>query len=263
MNSKSAVFLDTSIQIERFVGPASNRQLIEQQLALPSFHAVTSHYVLMEFQRSVVADYVRVYNQILRFDLWHETAQALHLGAIARRPRALGRCLQILTEVMVQSQLDRTTALQLLQLEIKRNLLRRFWHHVTPLPDTIVCDLVVSGMPTHADTSFTVADTCRKERATCHLPSLLTDQRDRLLTLLDYLTAHPRSIKDQPRVEQRLRTALSDPRAALGQSACWPLGDLIIALQIPPNTALWTRDPDFAPLATALEIPLYQPPVIG
>jgi len=65
MNSRPAVFLDTSIQIERFVGPAGNRQLIEQQLALPAFHAVTSHYVLMEFQRSVVADYVRVYNQIL------------------------------------------------------------------------------------------------------------------------------------------------------------------------------------------------------
>lgn len=126
MNSKPAVFLDTSIQIERFVGSAGNRQLIEQQLALSTFQAVTSHYVLMEFQRSVVADYVRVYNQILRFDLWHETAQALHSGAIAQRPRALGRCLQILTEIMVQSQLDRTTALKLLQIEIKRNLLRRF-----------------------------------------------------------------------------------------------------------------------------------------
>lgn len=163
---------------------------------------------------------------------------------------------------MVQSQLDRTTALKLLQLEIQRNLLRRFWHHVTPLADAIVCDLVISGMTTHPDNRFTVADTCRKQSAACHLPHFLTDQRDRLLTLLDYLAAHPRSIKDQTRVEQRLRAALADRRAALGQSACWPLGDLIIALQIPPNTTLWTRDPDFAPLAAALDIPLYQPPVI-
>lgn len=127
----------------------------------------------------------------------------------------------------------------------------------------IVCDLVAGRITTQADTRFTVADTCRKQRAACHLPDFLTDQRDRLLTLLDYLTAHPRSIKDQPRVEQRLRSVLADPSTALGQSACWPLGDVFIALQIPPDTPLWTRDPDFTPLAAALGIPLYQPPVMG
>ena len=59
----------------------------------------------MEFQRAVVADYVRVYNQILRHQTWDSIAQGLRSGVIAHRPRALGRCLQILTEVMVQSQL--------------------------------------------------------------------------------------------------------------------------------------------------------------
>ena len=127
------------------------------------------------------------------------------------------------------------------------------------MADAIVCDLVAIGLTTRADTTFTVADSCRKERAACHLPAFLTDQRERLSALLAYLAVHPRCIKEQTRVEQRLRAVLDNPRAALGQSACWPLGDLIIALQVPPNTALWTRDPDFVPLATALGIPLYQP----
>lgn len=62
MNSNPRVFLDTSIQIERLIGPRSHKVAIERQLAMPNFGAMTSHYVLMEFQRTIVADYVRVYN---------------------------------------------------------------------------------------------------------------------------------------------------------------------------------------------------------
>lgn len=103
MNSNPPVFLDTSIQIERLIGPSPHKVAIERQLALPDFRAITSDYVLMEFQRAVVADYVRVYNQVLRHKSWDAIAQNVRAGAIARRPRALGRCFQILTEVMMQS----------------------------------------------------------------------------------------------------------------------------------------------------------------
>lgn len=40
------------------------------------------------------------------------------------------------------------------------------------------------------------------------------------------------------------------------------LKDVIIALQLPADTALWTRDPDFVPLAEVLGIPLYSPPSV-
>jgi len=75
--------------------------------------------------------------------------------------------------------------------------------------------------------------------------------------IADYLRAHPNVIKDQSRVEQLLRAVQNDPRSALGQASCWPLGDLIIALQVPADASLWTLDADFAPLAIVLGIPLY------
>lgn len=74
------------------------------------------------------------------------------------------------------------------------------------------------------------------------------------------LSAHPRCIKDQGHVGRLLGEVLLDPHVGLGQSACWPLGDIIIALQLPADTRLWTRDPDFVPLAAVLGIPLYSPP---
>jgi hypothetical protein len=56
-----------------------------------------------------------------------------------------------------------------------------------------------------------------------------------------------------------LAAVMTDPRAVLGQAACWPLGDIIIALQVPSGVALWTLDPDFEPLAAALGSSLYSP----
>lgn len=259
MNSNRRVFLDTSVQVERLIGPPAHKAAIERQLMMPDFGAVTSHYVLMEFQRSVMADYVQVYNQILYRQTWELVAQSLRSSGTAQRPRALGRCLQILTEVMVQSQLDRVDALNLLQVTIRYGLRRRFWQYVAPIDDAIRCDLVAAGPKMGHDGSYAVPASCRKQTAACLLPAFLAAHTRKLHTLLDYLTAHSQCIKDQPRVEQSLRKVLLDPQAALGQRTCWPLGDIIIALQIPPNTALWTRDPDFVPVAAALEIPLYQP----
>jgi len=59
------------------------------------------------------------------------------------------------------------------------------------------------------------------------------------------------------RIEQLLANVIEDSRSALGQSTCWPLGDIIIALQVPSGAMLWTLDKDFEPLATALGIQLY------
>jgi|GEM_PF-4380847 len=68
---------------------------------------------------------------------------------------------------------------------------------------------------------------------------------------------HPKCIKQQSRVEQHLAKVLDEPQAVLGQSACWPLGDIIIALQVPEDAMLWTLDADFEALADALGLRLY------
>ena len=102
-----SVFLDTSIQIERLIADYAKQVAIERQLAAPEIQATTSHYVLMEFQRSVWSDYIHVYNALLQHKSWDATAHALRSGRLAYRPRSLGRCMQILTRIMVLSQLER------------------------------------------------------------------------------------------------------------------------------------------------------------
>lgn len=67
----------------------------------------------------------------------------------------------------------------------------------------------------------------------------------------------PRFIKDQPRVERLLTTVLQDARSALGQSACWPLGDIVILLQVPADAMVWSLDADFRVLTNMLGLKQY------
>lgn len=259
MNSNQAVFLDTSLQIERMIGALAQQEALETHLARAGHRFVSSHYVFMEFQRAVLADYVRVYHTLLQHPSWVDAAYALRSGPLAYRPRSLGRCLHMLTQIMDASSLRADHALAALQLQIQYELPAHFWRHVQPIGDLIHCDLVGAGVKFHANQRFTVADSCRKEMAACALPDFLADHRAELEIIAAYLTAHPQAVKEQARLERLVCIVIDDPRAALGQSACWPLGDLIIALQALPNAQLWTIDADFQPIAQALGLSLYKP----
>lgn len=165
----------------------------------------------------------------------------------------------MLTQIMDASSLRTDHALAALQLQIQYELPAHFWRHIQPIGDSIHCDLIGVGVKFHANQRFTIADSCRKEHATCHLPDFLADHRAELQTIAAYLAAHPQVVKAQARLERLLSAGIDDPRAALGQSACWPLGDLIIALQALPDASIWTIDADFQPIAQALGLALYAP----
>lgn len=259
MRSNLVVLLDTSLQIERLIGTLAQQEAIEAHLTLTPHRFVSTPYVFMEFQRAVLADYVRVYHALQQHKNWSDTAYTLRSGPLAYRPRALGRCLHILTQIIAANSLRPDNALEALQLQIQYELPAHFWRHVEPLHDLIGCDLVAAGVQVHANQRITVADSCRKEQAACYLSDFLAGHRAELRALVDYLAGHPQVVKEQIRLERLLLAVIDDPRAALGQSACWPLGDVIIALQALPDAHVWTIDADFAPLLQALGLVRYAP----
>jgi len=117
------IFIDTSIQIQRILGTLDAVQAIENHLTQDNITAITCEYVLMEYQRSLVADFVHVQQQ------------------------------------------------------------------------------------------FSTASNFREA--------------------LVQVTSGRYAFKDQVRVERLLTTVIDNPQAVLGQASCWPLGDIIIALQVP------------------------------
>lgn len=257
--SQPDIFVETSIQIHRILAHRSVQEKLEQQIGVLAPRLCSTQYVWMEFQRTVMADYAHVHELLKTHQSWGDVMGHLLDGQRGFRSRSAIRCTQILGHLYNDSRADWRYTRQLAEQALRRRLRLLFWTHVTPLPDPIVCDLVIAGVLRQPSGNYTVAASCRKESAACHLPDFLVEQRTEIHTIADYLAAHPHTIKDQRRVQRLLAAVLEDPRTALGQTSCWPLGDVIILLQVPTGAALWTLDADFTPLAAALGIPLYQP----
>ena len=256
-----SIFLETSLQIHRVLANRPAQRALETQIYQLAPALCTSPYVYMEYQRTLIADYAHIQTLMLTHHSWGEIMMHLLDGQRAFRPQTATRCARILGLLHHDSEGDWDFAQYMFEEALESGLHAHFWTYVNALPDPIGCDLVSLGIQRQKDNTFTVAATCRRATAHCHLPDFLTDHRAALQSIAHYLAAHSRAIKNQAKVERLLVEVLADPRAALGQSACWSLGDVIIALQLPADTLLWTRDPDFTPLAEVLGIPLYSSPV--
>lgn len=178
-------------------------------------------------------------------------------GQRAFRTRSAVRCTQLVSNLYEGSAGEWDYAFMLCGELLHEELEAQFWYSVKALPDLITCDLVTPGIVLNPDDTYTVADTCNKATATCFLPNFLSKNIDKLRTVDAYLKGHPNAIKDQVRVQRLLSTVIENPQQVLGQHSCWPLGDIIIALQVPDDAALWTLDADFSPIVEALGLSLY------
>ena len=85
------LFLDTSIQIQRILGPLAASDAIDRRLARSDVTAVTGHYVLMEYRRSLVADFAHVQRQFVTARTLRDALAWIVSGRRAFRPRSRRR----------------------------------------------------------------------------------------------------------------------------------------------------------------------------
>ncbi|MEM7532138.1 MAG: hypothetical protein AAF639_08180 [Chloroflexota bacterium] len=211
----------------------------------------------MEFQRTVVADTAHIKQVMLRHPGWAGLIGHVLDGQRGFRARSAKRCNTIISRLYERRRGDWEYALQVCDSFLDEDLQSQFWHHVNPLPDAISCDLVPKGITRQPEGTYVVADSCNKETAACHLPAFLAQNMEKLRIIQSYLGTHPHALKDQARVQRLLSSIIENPQTALGQNSCWPLGDIIIALQVPDGAAVWTLDADFEPIVRSLGLTLY------
>lgn len=255
--SEQLIFVETSIQIQRILADASKQRALQQKFQSLAPRLCTTNYVWMEFQRTVVADIVHIRQLMAVHQSWSGLIRHLLTGQRAFRTRSAVRCTQLVSNLYEGSTGEWDYAFMLCDQLLQEELKAQFWYNVNLLPDLITCDLVTQGIMHNSDNTYVVADTCNKETAACFLPDFLAKNMDKLYAVEAYLAGRPTVIKDQVRVQRLLSTVIENPHQALGQNSCWPLGDLIIALQVPDNALVWTLDADFAPIVDALGLRLY------
>lgn len=252
MNAVQRVFLDTTIQIERVTGTRSRQAEIAQALA--GVEVVTSTYVLGEYLRTLVRDAIVLYNLVLKSEeLFDVETQIAHL----LNKRSASRCLLLWAALHRSGIYDRAKLLRTLHIYLQHGLVNRFMTGVTEVLDTTACGLAQERPVPHGAT-FQLRTQCTRRVLECDLVARLLEQKPMIRILADGLKEHSETAL--ARMADLCSQILDDPDIARGRNCTWYLGDLVIALEMPADAALYTTNQrHFAPLCELLGKQLYHP----
>jgi hypothetical protein len=259
---QSGIFLETSIQIERFVRPDREPVILSN---LFGKELQTSCYVLAEFRRTLLRD-LRFVSSVIE-DNWGENGehpltldqllQVLSRVRNVRSERRYQRFLWIAATLLECFGADPVPAADVIDwlaeliLTYNRELLSIDFHDSRGQAEVLYqcqhdCDLAQDGR----DLSHM---TCRGDEARCSLPRFLAAHEPQLRALLSAHRQAPASMRDD-RALAALERVLSDPtfESAKGQRNCWPLGDTIMTLEAPDGVPIYTLDHHYDLICTAL-----------
>lgn len=252
MSANQRVFLDTTIQIERVTGTSKRQAEIAQ--ALTGVQVLTSTYVLGEYLRTLVQDAIVLYNLVLKSeDLFDVETEIAHLF----NKRSASRCLLLWAALHRSGIYDRAKLLRTLRIYLQHGLINRFMTGVDEVLDSTACGLARERPVPHGAT-FQLRTQCTRRVLECELVARLQAQPAMIRTLADGLQGHPEAAL--ARMADLCSQILADPDIARGRNCTWYLGDLVIALEMPADAALYTTNQrHFAPLCELLGKQLYDP----
>lgn len=258
--SKPALFLETTIQIERIVGSNASQAALRNELA--GYRLVTSAYVLGEYLRTLVKDAAQLHHIITR-----QTSLAGVMTYLGQHPnkRESSRMMLIFGALLrttrtPETQFDVNTRLGLLDrlsryLEI--SLTSQFMIDIVELIDSTHCGLA-SERPVLRDALpgsvplYHLRSQCVRHIRECDLAEHLAEQWQPELRAL----AQGLAQETDPalmRIHQLIQQIIRNPILARGRNCTWYLGDMIIALELPSEIPLYTTNRrHFVPLLNIL-----------
>jgi len=253
--SRPTLFLDTTIQIERVVGSRARQAALQRELA--GYELMTSTYVLGEYTRTLVRDAVQFHNLVLAYEHMDDVMTAI---AQHRNKREGGRMMLLWANLLRERVYSRAHALDTLELYIEMGLVNRFLTGMDEVLGATECSLA-QERPTPVGEAYHLRAQCTRRVKECALPERLAGEwRDGVAAVASGLCDHSDPALDRMgRLAQRI---LDDPDTARGRNCTWYLGDLIIALECPPEAALYTTNRrHFEPLCALLGKRLHRPEV--
>jgi len=242
MPDKEKLFVETSIQIQKTFSTQQRRMKIRSRLKRAE-QTFTSQFVRYEFDRTVLADCILLHQTIYRESTL--TDAFLRLGESSRSRHAqrmwliyanLISGMEEIEELYSQNARDRL----LIQLEdyIEETLSEIFLLYI----DATIPDLVGCALPAPRKTSegtYEFRTTCQRATAPCRLPSFL-QKNATLLRQMDEAIQAQGAHSEWRQMKEALKRIFHNFQVAKGQKNCWPIGDCIIALEMPDDYQLLT-----------------------
>ncbi|MFQ6032256.1 MAG: hypothetical protein ACE5K2_04975 [Candidatus Zixiibacteriota bacterium] len=226
-----ALFLETTLQVERVFGSERIKRLINE--AVRGRSLITSTYVLMEFKRTITSDFVNFYNALEQEENISE--------ALAQLAKSYGRhssrYLLILSVILRERRtLNKEKTLEILSRYIRWDLRRRFYRGIDHVIDETQCPLSVKE-PVFENGFYSLDVTCRKGENPCKVSELIRENLEDVKKIFEALKGAP-SAKG---MVELLGKVVEDPKEMDGRT-CQLLGDVVIVLEAPRDTPILTTD---------------------
>ncbi len=261
MTTKPPLFLDTTIQIERVVGSRARQAALRRELA--GYRLMTSSYVLGEYLRTLVRDAIYLHRLVLEREHLDDTVTAIaqHINK-----REASRMLLLWANVRREGVYGRRHIADQLEAYITGGLMRRFMFGIETVLDATGCglaqeraeSLTTSGAPDLHD-RYRLRAQCIRHVKECALVERLAEWKENVRRISEALSGSKE--RALARLAGLTGQILADPVLARGRNCTRYLGDMVIALELPLNTPLYTTNrKHFEPLLKVLGKQLYSLP---
>ena len=266
--SRDALFLETTIQIERVAGSRARQAALRRELA--TYRLVTSTYVLGEYLRTLVTDAIRLHRLVAEHsyldDVMTTIGQHPNKREASRMSLIWGAIMRLGWARKGQDADARVDLLDRLSRYIEFSLLSRFMAGIDELTDVTGCGLarerpaIWQAEPQGADSEelYRMRSQCVRLVQECDLAERVVEWQPELKALAAGLSEE--SDPALVRMGELANRILDDPTVARGRNCTWYLADLVIALELPAGIPLYTTNRrHFAPILSILGKPLHTP----
>jgi len=236
--SKKELFLDTTIQISRFIREQEFKEKIKMQLS--NFEQiVTSLIVLLEFKRRLLGEAIYLLNLLNDKQSYQKVRRHIENILQPQQRRKKQICLNILSTVFEEASDSELTerAKQYLRMLIKHGVYR-FKKSINILIENSGCEC--AKMPIIEKEPYKRYELnvsmCRKliqQNKGCPLENFIRRNLEILRELLNYLQTFPPNEKSEEieRSERFIQDVINNPGDIIKERPCYTVGDLLIALE--------------------------------
>lgn len=247
--SNENLFLDTTIQIDRFTSPREKKEKLDEILT-QAISLCTSTYVKMEYRRSLIQDLVFLYNDAL--------SDVTHLGEVILRinrlpplqQRRISRMLASLVNFFFDKETDVLESLGKEHIEILRFWLRqRITYALKDFGDSIESIINKTDCYNAKTTPLLKGEKfdnrtihCKPSNRKCKIVEFFLENIDEFKKIYQKLSTLPKLDEEQERMKMILEKALKHPMNMADYRNCWRCADSIIALECPENVLLFTTN---------------------
>jgi len=263
MQKSSQLFLETTIQIDRFSPDTNKKEKIDKQIAQFS-QILSSTYVKMEFKRRFIQDLVYLYNEAL---LGAKTfADVLARIDKLRTDYHKRKIKSIITSFygFFSDKEDEEVSGPLGKIILEKainyfkpwieNAWEEFNIDIGEILNETGCYNARNGPTLTGEKFDNRSKTCKKEDIRCKIVEFFIQHRESFIKIYKKLSQLDCLDEEQQKVKNILEKALKYPGIMADIKNCWNCGDAIIAVESPADAVLFTTNiKHFEPICSEIK----------